>query len=224
MSTPVMWEISGRILHGPLFFVCLSRGAALRLSGRAGIITGKAALAAKREREAARNGDVFRGIKKEAREMIRRAEQKDIPELLRLLLQVNNVHAAGRPDLFRKDRRKYGAAELEEILRDGEKAVFVMTGDGDRIRGYAFTGTQRHQGESNQTDRVTLYIDDICVDEICRGQGVGKALFAHVTAFARNMGCHNLTLNVWCLNPGAMKFYEAMGMKPYKIGMETVLD
>ena len=156
--------------------------------------------------------------------MIRRAEQKDIPELLRLLLQVNNVHAAGRPDLFRKDCRKYGAAELEEILRDGGKPVFVMTGDGDRIKGYAFTERQRHQGENNQTDRVTLYIDDICVDESVRGQGVGKALFAHVTAYARDMGCHNLTLNVWCLNPGAMKFYEAMGMKPYKIGMETVLD
>ncbi len=156
--------------------------------------------------------------------MIRRAEQKDIPELLRLLKQVNNVHAEGRPDLFRKDCRKYEAADLAGILRDGEKAVFVMTEDGDKVMGYAFTETQRHLGENNRTDRVTLYIDDICVDECVRGQGVGRALFAHVTAYAREKGCHNLTLNVWCLNPGAMKFYEAMGMKPYKVGMETVLD
>ena len=156
--------------------------------------------------------------------MIRRAEQRDVPELLRLLLQVNNVHAAGRPDLFRKDCRKYGAADLVRILRDGDRAVFVMTEDGEKIMGYAFTELERHQGESNQTDRLTLYIDDICVDETVRGQGVGKKLFEYVTAYARGMGCHNLTLNVWCLNPGAMKFYEAMGMKPYKVGMETVLD
>ena len=38
--------------------------------------------------------------------MIRRAVKKDIPELARILVQVNNVHAQGRPDLFLKDHRK----------------------------------------------------------------------------------------------------------------------
>ena len=73
------------------------------------------------------------------------------------------------------------------------------------------------------TDIRTLYIDDICVDEASRGQGVGKALYDHVIGYARSHGFYNVTLNVWSCNPGALKFYEAMGLKPQKIGMELIL-
>ena len=40
---------------------------------------------------------------------------------------------------------------------------------------------------------------------------------------ARQRGCYNVTLNVWTCNPGAMQFYEKLGLKPYKVGMETIL-
>ena len=52
---------------------------------------------------------------------------------------------------------------------------------------------------------------------------MGKTLYDHVIAYAREQGCYNVTLNVWTCNPGAMKFYEAMGLVPQKIGMEKVL-
>ena len=70
---------------------------------------------------------------------------------------------------------------------------------------------------------LTLYIDDICVDASVRGQHVGKALYDYVIAYAREIGCYNVTLNVWECNPGARKFYEAMGMVPQKTGMEKIL-
>ena len=72
-------------------------------------------------------------------------------------------------------------------------------------------------------DVKTLYIDDICVREDCRGQGIGAALYRHVTGYAREKGFYNVTLNVWSCNPGALKFYEAMGMQKQKIGMEQIL-
>ena len=40
------------------------------------------------------------------------AEEKHIPELLRLLVQVNMVHHNGRPDLFKGPTTKYDADEL----------------------------------------------------------------------------------------------------------------
>ena len=69
----------------------------------------------------------------------------------------------------------------------------------------------------------TLYIDDLCVDASQRGQHVGSALYRHVLDFARNEGFYNVTLNVWSCNPGAQRFYEAMGLRPYRIGMEQIL-
>lgn len=153
---------------------------------------------------------------------IRRATAADVPGLVELLLQVCAVHAEGRPDLFIKGARKYTDAELCALLTDDTHPVFVAA-EGDQILGHAFCVLEDYSASNNQVPRKTIYIDDICVDEKHRGKHVATALYQHVIEYARELGCHNVTLNVWSCNPGAQAFYEAMGMKPYKIGMETVL-
>lgn len=153
---------------------------------------------------------------------IRRAEERDIPRLGELLLQVCRVHHNGRPDLFRAGGRKYSDDELTELLRDGERPILVAEEDG-RVLGYAFCVYQRHQGEGSFQDMTTLYLDDLCVDEACRGRHVGRALYEAVLELARGTGCYNVTLNVWSCNEDAMRFYEACGLKPQKVGMEVIL-
>ena len=153
---------------------------------------------------------------------IRRAEERDIPEIGKLLAQVNAVHHHGRPDLF-KLARKYTDGELRELLADDQRPVFVACGGDDKTLGYCFCIHQRHENDNILTDIRTLYIDDICVDEAQRGRHIGRALYEHVLDYARQSGCHNVTLNVWTLNPAAQRFYESLGMKTQKIGMETVL-
>lgn len=153
---------------------------------------------------------------------IRRATANDIPEIDDLLNQVNLVHHLGRPDLFKR-ARKYTDAELEELLQDDSRPVFVAADEDDRALGYVFCIFRQHLDDNLLTDVKTLYIDDLCVQERLRGQHIGRALYDFALAFARENGCHNLTLNVWALNPGAQKFYEKCGMKPQKIGMETIL-
>lgn len=153
---------------------------------------------------------------------IRRAEERDIPRLGELLLQVCRVHHNGRPDLFRAGGRKYNDEELAELLRDGERPILVAEEDG-RVLGYAFCVYQRHQGEGSFQDMTTLYLDDLCVDEACRGRHVGRALYEAVLELARGTGCYNVTLNVWSCNESAMRFYEACGLKPQKVGMEVIL-
>ena len=73
------------------------------------------------------------------------------------------------------------------------------------------------------TDRKELYIDDLCVDESCRGQGIAKALYRHVSDYAKTVGCGFITLNVWNGNDTAMKFYENAGLTPRSITMEMKL-
>ncbi len=154
---------------------------------------------------------------------IRRAKEKDIGRLLELLIQVDMVHHNGRPDLFRGPATKYSEDELRELLPDDTRPVFVGTDEEDRVLGYAFCIHEQILGDSVRTDVRTLYIDDICVDEACRGSRIGRQLYDCVTAYAREQGCYNVTLNVWSCNAPAMKFYEACGMKPQKVGMETIL-
>lgn len=152
---------------------------------------------------------------------IRKAETRDIPRILELLSQVLEVHAAGRPDLFKSGTTKYGEAELAEIIADRERPIFVAE-NGGVVKGYAFCVFQRHN-ERNTPDFMTLYIDDLCVDESSRGLHVGRSLYEHVLKFAREAGCYNVTLNVWACNEAAMKFYEKCGLQVQKIGMEKIL-
>ena len=154
---------------------------------------------------------------------VRPAEKRDIPDLIRLLLQVCKVHHDGRPDIFRYPATKYGEEELSAILDDPHTPVFVSC-DGDGcVLGYAFCVIKETRGDRLLCDRKTLYIDDLCVDEAARGRGVGRELYEFCVNYARKIGCHDLTLNVWSCNPAALRFYEKMGLVPQKIGMEVIL-
>ena len=73
------------------------------------------------------------------------------------------------------------------------------------------------------TDIKTLYIDDLCVDELARGGHIGTRLYEYVLDVARQQGYYNVTLNVWADNVNARKFYEKIGLRVQKIGMEKIL-
>ena len=154
---------------------------------------------------------------------IRRATKNDLDGVNKLLKQVLMVHHNGRPDLFKPNVKKYTDEQLLEIFEDDTRPVFVGVNEDNNVLGYAFCVFQQHVNDNVLTDIKTLYIDDICVDENVRGQHVGKQIYEYVIDYARKEGFYNITLNVWSLNPAAIKFYESMGLVSYKIGMEKVL-
>lgn len=154
---------------------------------------------------------------------IRFAQPQDVPGILSLLRQVGEVHHQGRPDLFRSGAQKYGASQVLQMLDDPKTPIFVAVDD-DKVLGYCFCMLKTCCQDPVLCDHTTLYIDDLCVDETCRGQHIGTTLYRAVCDFARENHCHSVTLNVWCCNASALKFYESLGMKPQKIGMETLLE
>ena len=153
---------------------------------------------------------------------IRFAAPRDIPRMIELLQQVGQVHHELRPDLFRGGAQKYDEAALTALLQDPSRPILAAV-ENDTMVGYAFCILQETKNDPVLADRKVLYIDDLCVDEACRGKGVATRLYDRVCAYARELGCHAVTLNVWCGNDSAMRFYEARGLKPQKIGMEFVL-
>ena len=153
---------------------------------------------------------------------IRRAEERDLSRVGDLLLQVNEMHHTIRPDLFKTNSRKYSDAELRAVFADPHAPVFVYEADGE-VLGYAFCILQTHRNDNNLVDGKTLYLDDLCVDSAARGRGIGTALYRYVLDYAKKIGCHNVTLNVWEGNDAALAFYRKCGMKVQKTCMETIL-
>lgn len=154
--------------------------------------------------------------------LIRRAEITDIPDILRLLVQVCNIHQDIRPDIFKRDGVKYTESDLRELLTDESRPVWCAVED-ERFLGYCFCQWKEYRHSSVSTDRKELYIDDLCVDEAARGKGVATELFRYVTAVAKSEGANFITLNVWEGN-SARNFYDKMGMTPRKTTLELSLE
>lgn len=154
--------------------------------------------------------------------MIRRATKEDIPYLNKLLLQVHKVHHDVRPDLFRDGTKKYTDEELVEIINNDLTPIFVYD-ENSKVLGYAFCIHKQEVNNSNLTDIKTLYIDDLCVDELERGKHIGTKLYNYVCEYAKENDYYEVTLNVWADNTKALKFYQSLDLKVQKIGMEKIL-
>ena len=160
---------------------------------------------------------------------VRPLEAQDIPKVMDLLVQVNLVHYNGRPDIFKKDT-KFTAEDVEHNFVGSEmNPVFVCVGVDDAgnetVLGHAFCEIHENLGNSVLQAKRSLYIDDICVDEESRGQGIGRKLYEYVLSYAEKDGdFDNILLNVWAFNEAAYNFYTELGMKPQRIFMEKVLD
>ena len=153
---------------------------------------------------------------------IRFARGEDVPGIIKLLRQVGRVHHEGRPDLFRHNAQKYGPSQVLDMLGKSDTPIFVAVENGT-VLGYGFCMMEQFRQHSVMTDRTTLYIDDLCVLEEHRGQHIGTAIYQKILEYAKWRGCYNVTLNVWSCNESAMKFYESLGLKPQKVGMEAIL-
>ena len=164
---------------------------------------------------------------------IRKAEKKDIPRILALLGQVLQIHAEIRPDIFIPGTTKYTPCELTELLQQEDHPIYVAVDEDDLCMGYAFCQLRE---QPFSTDMLTpcllvnakvidksLFIDDLCVDKQTRGQHIGESLFEYVKQQAKELGCYEVTLNVWAGNTSAEHFYEKMGMKTKERQMEYIL-
>lgn len=62
--------------------------------------------------------------------------------------------------------------------------------------------------------RPGLYLEDLYVNEECRGSGLGKALILHLAAQARNEGCGRMEWWVLDWNTPSIDFYKSLGAEP----------
>ena len=170
-----------------------------------------------------KENDCAESVLKESKMKIRKAEEKDIPRLLALLGQVLQIHAEIRPDIFISGTTKYTAGQLAELLKQEDKPIYVAVDKDDVCMGYAFCQLKEQPFSTNMVPFKSLFIDDLCVDRQARGQHIGESLFEYVKQQAKELGCYEVTLNVWAGNTPAEHFYEKMGMKTKERQMEYIL-
>ena len=118
---------------------------------------------------------------------------------------------------------KYSETDIEEVLKDKRKPIYVAVDDKDNVMGYAFCMVKDREGSDFLVKYKFIFIDDLCVGEQYRGRHIGKELFEYVKEEAKRLGCYEVTLNVWEGNDNALSFYEKIGMKTKERQMEYIL-
>lgn len=127
--------------------------------------------------------------------MIRRAERADIDDLAGIWLDANiKAH-----DFIPADYWKAQAGMVKELLALAE--VYLYADSGQEICG--FIGMNED------------HIEGAFVKDGCRSKGVGKALLDYVKTIRGR-----LTLNVYCKNERARKFYEREGFVAERKGTD----
>lgn len=148
--------------------------------------------------------------------MLELARESDWEAVRRLSVQIHDLHAAWRPDIYFHCDEPYPKEAFLEGIRN--RLVYVAKIE-DALVGYVVLAVIEKGGPGSVTKKM-LRIDSICVDEAFRGQGIGKAIVGDVRALARAFGCCEVLLGVHLENENAVAFYQKCGFQIRTINMD----
>jgi ribosomal protein S18 acetylase RimI-like enzyme len=152
---------------------------------------------------------------------IRRATSQDFEAFNRLMREVHRLHVENEPHIFREpdDGVVFSKERMEELLSDPEAAIFLAEAGSDAI-GFAVVMLRRPPDNPIFVPRTFAMVDSIGVTRAFQSKGVGKALMAVVTVWAREHGDASIELSVHAFNRQAIRFYESLGFSTYLLRME----
>lgn len=148
--------------------------------------------------------------------MLELARPGDREAVNALALQIHEMHAAWRPDIFEMVPELYS----EERFRDAvQQRQLYVARIGGVVAGYALLKIH-HYDWPGVVRRKVMEIEELCVDELCRGQGIGTGILEDIHALARAFRCTDLQLGVYPQNDDAVGFYQKCGFTIRSITMQ----
>ena len=110
---------------------------------------------------------------------------EDIPRLQELFAQILIVHHQARSDVLKVKGSKFTDKELEGVIGDANKPVFVYEDEAGTILCHLFLIIKEvSENDGPQKPIKTLFIDDLCVEEKARGQKLGEKLYQFALDYA----------------------------------------
>lgn len=154
--------------------------------------------------------------------IIRFAEFEDLIRVNELRRQVNELHINGVPEIFKPGFADELRDYIYSIFQDPAKRIVVCEKSGV-ICGFAVLNHITKNETPFMFARDFLDIDEFCVDEAYRRQGVASGMICFIREWAKAEGFTRLELNMWEFNSGALEFYESAGFVTYRRYMKMDL-
>ncbi|MDD6643353.1 MAG: GNAT family N-acetyltransferase [Firmicutes bacterium] len=147
------------------------------------------------------------------------ADEADFEAVNRLARQVHELHVQWRPDLFRSVQYPITPEEFSALLQ--EQRLLLAQKDGTVVA-YAVFAMQEFDIPKLMPQK-TLKLEEICVEEAYRRQGIAKALLQELMRLGKAAGCTDLRLTCDPHNAAGIAFYESLGMQPKVIQYQCKL-
>lgn len=151
--------------------------------------------------------------------MLELARASDWEAVRRLSVQIHELHAAWRPDIYFSCEEPY---PLKKFLQDISQRMVYVAKSGSDIIGYVVLSMIMKDGPGIVA-KNQLRIDSICVDSNFRGQGIGRAMMRDVRALSKAFGCREILLGVHPENDKAIAYYQKCGFNIRTIHMDMKL-
>lgn len=148
--------------------------------------------------------------------MLELARKADFDAVNAMAAQVHAMHVEWRPDVYEMVPQLYSEERFDEAVKNRQLYVAKIEGIAVgfallKIRSYDWPGVVK---------RKVMVIDELCVHESCRGQGIGKEMMADIHALAKAFRCTDLQLGVYPQNDDAVGFYQRCGFTIRSIDMQ----
>ena len=151
--------------------------------------------------------------------MLQLARPEDRAAVNRLAQQVHSLHVQWRPDLYEQAEELWPQDRFESAV--SQRQLFCAKID-EIVAGYVLFKI-RHYDMPGHVKRKVLILDEICVDEVHRNQGIGTSMMIDVRAIANAFGCTDLQLGVYPQNNEALAFYQKCGFRIRSVDMHMKL-
>ncbi|MGB0929367.1 MAG: GNAT family N-acetyltransferase [Chitinophagales bacterium] len=161
---------------------------------------------------------------------IRHALSKDFKAFYDINFQVDTYHRLAVPSKFRKppkdfDYEKFMLNKFSNFLNDKSCIFLVAVEDGvDTILGYLIALKKSIPDYPILIPRQYILVDNMCVHENVRQQGIGSLLLQKIEEEAIIAGCSSIKLNVYNFNEGAKKLYINRGFEPMMQQMQKEIE
>lgn len=148
---------------------------------------------------------------------IRRASAADVPRLLELFAELDELHRAQFPEMFPATVRR-DSATVERWLSEERVGFFAaeLHREAPTVVGFLRVVEVRTPEGGVLLSRRFGLIEDLAVAVDHRRSGVASALLRAAEGWARERGIGALEVTVWAFNQAAQELYARQGFDPLR--------
>jgi ribosomal protein S18 acetylase RimI-like enzyme len=142
---------------------------------------------------------------------LRLATESDLPALVRLNAEVQDMHARQTSGHFKLAGEGTEAAEMFRASLVNPAMCVVVAIKDVAVVGYFFASEKKRDESWIKPARRILDLEHIAVDVPLRRQGIGQALMERFLKEARGRGVDSAEICYWDFNQEAAQFYQRLG-------------